>query len=242
MEASYPKKFNCPKCPKTFKTKSHLKTYLVTHDGLVKCKICGKILKNLNSLPLHLSYTHGKESLPCDQCGRQFKCPRNLRRHVNAAEHAENPVRYYCTLCGKETKNKTDLDRHIGSHTTEKIYKCATCGLSFSQNSLLNLHQQRSHKEKSDRTVYTCKLCPRTFLSNTGRWLHIKLNHGDPIKYSCQSCDFQTVYKYRVKSHFTTDDFRWFGMNSQLDISGATSNFDLKILGLVDQIGYEIGG
>lgn len=41
MDPSQLKKYDCPHCAKTFKTKPHLNRHLVTHepDGQVKCQV-----------------------------------------------------------------------------------------------------------------------------------------------------------------------------------------------------------
>ncbi|OXA43265.1 PR domain zinc finger protein 5 [Folsomia candida] len=175
------KKWECSECSKTFNNIYNFKRHLVIHDknGQVKCEICGKILKNLTSLPTHKRNFHETQKrLPCNICGRGFSSPGCLRRHAKSVhattkrkrisctfsgcdktfstagnlrqhfytEHAENPIRYLCTLCGREFKSRGNLGQHVRAHTTEKPHKCPTCGRGFAQMTYLRFHQA-THEE-----------------------------------------------------------------------------------------------
>lgn len=81
---------------------------------------------------------------PCkfSQCAKTFATKRGAGNHFRI-QHAENPVRFFCTLCPKQFKTRDNLTSHIFSHTKEKSVKCPTCGRAFP-----TLHNLKNHEVK----------------------------------------------------------------------------------------------
>lgn len=109
------------------------------------CDICGKEFSSPQNLRVHVKFVHCATSrvrMPCTfpGCGRTFLRKASLVTHFKTY-HAQNPLRFRCTLCEKECKSVGNLAKHIASHTREKPYQCATCGRSFSQLGSLKGHE-----------------------------------------------------------------------------------------------------
>lgn len=97
------------------------------------------------NLRKHMDAMHGsrkRSRFPCTffRCEKTYLHQRHLTRHMRS-EHEENPVQFPCTLCSKEFKCRTHLERHISSHTTEKTLNCAICAKNFAQMDHLKRHE-----------------------------------------------------------------------------------------------------
>ncbi|OXA45027.1 Zinc finger protein 26 [Folsomia candida] len=234
MDLKQGRKWECPKCSKSFKTHGDLNRHIARHDpdGNVKCEVCGLLSKNRVALSSHVVRIHSNRKRPsCNTCHRMFSNSTNLREHIKAAhntkerprfpctfpgceksylnkghisrhvnyEHAQNPVRFPCTLCGNEFKARFELEQHISTHTTEKPYNCATCGMSFAQMRKMKSHE-KMHLEKSARES-NCHLCPRTFLWRRGLQRHIRVAHENQRNYPCAFCDKRFSISSELKRH-----------------------------------------
>ncbi|OXA45161.1 zinc finger protein 184-like [Folsomia candida] len=235
MDLQPGKTWKCSKCSKTFALKCNFTKHVITHDpdAKVKCKICGKILKNPDTLSHHMTGIHTNRKRPsCDICHRVFNNSVTLRKHTEVIhstserprlpcgflgcektfldkgsasrhikiDHAENPVRFPCTLCGNQFKSRADLEKHIATHTTEKPYNCATCGRGFSQMGSMKSHE-RVHLEKSTREIFKCDVCPQTFLGRDGLQRHIRQVHDNQRNYPCAFGGQRFSCAYNLKRH-----------------------------------------
>lgn len=111
----------------------------------ISCNICHKTLSTKNTLQAHHKKFHSSTTrprIPCPSppCDKTYFDKIAITDHVRR-EHNENPTKFPCTLCGKEFKMKAHLNSHIAFHTTEKPYKCLTCGRRFAQTSNFKSHQ-----------------------------------------------------------------------------------------------------
>ncbi|XP_035701629.1 zinc finger protein 394 [Folsomia candida] len=145
MATTHPGRFDCSK---NFKRKEHFVTHLKTHDpdAQVKCGICCLQVHTVN---IHSSGTRKRFPCPFDGCEKTYLDQHYVEMHIKI-DHAENPYKFSCILCGKEFKRKTNFLSHIYSHTKEKPYKCSTCGKSFATKTHLGKHEV-CHMEKSLR-------------------------------------------------------------------------------------------
>ncbi|XP_035716621.1 zinc finger protein 433-like [Folsomia candida] len=180
----------CPHCPKVFKLKQQFKNHVITHytNAYVKCQSCEKTLKNPRMLYRHMRNMHvnkpksteARSRFPCTYvgCEKTFLHKGSATDHFKR-EHAENPVRFPCILCGKEFKQICSLKLHALSHTTEKAHVCPTCGRGFAIMAVLKAHEI-THQDKSVRQKFACKLCPKTFTCKVGFWRHRRDYHPSP--------------------------------------------------------------
>ncbi|XP_035715452.1 gastrula zinc finger protein XlCGF49.1-like [Folsomia candida] len=176
------------------------------------CKMCSRQFSRASHLRDHMTrmHTHVEErprypgTVP--GCGKSFLGKSFIKRHFNM-EHATNPVRFNCTLCPKQFKTKQNLLVDIGTHTTQKCYKCPTCEKSFACTANLKNHH-KIHQHKSTREIFQCALCPLTFISEAGIRHHTNRSHGNRV-FQCTFCDkkFKTTggLKYHVKTSHDTN-------------------------------------
>lgn len=92
-----------------------------------KCKECGKIFSNKNSLRLHRKNAHFRsgEDAPfkCHICGRGFKYSINLTSHMQI--HKES---FSCDECGRVFASKSDVKKHaVNQHKSSLTYECNKC-------------------------------------------------------------------------------------------------------------------
>lgn len=83
-------------------------------------------LKNHQMQRQHGAYINIKISLKCNECEGVFRGPDSLNNHKQR-QHRLRTVK--CDLCGKESKQKSDLIRHLTTH----VNKTATSVGRFSQ-------------------------------------------------------------------------------------------------------------
>ncbi len=69
-----------------------------------------------------------KSGLSCNECGRVFTRPDNLKRHVKSIHSRE--MLFSCQECGKSFATKDKLTRHGKVHQ-EKLYECPRCHKKF---------------------------------------------------------------------------------------------------------------
>jgi hypothetical protein len=53
---------------------------------------------------------------------------------------------YVCCLCDYNVNGRTDMKRHLQTHTGEKPYKCSHCGYETLRSHDLKRHMRIKHK------------------------------------------------------------------------------------------------
>ncbi|OXA47342.1 Zinc finger protein 91 [Folsomia candida] len=193
-------------CGNIFKTPRTLSTHIKMHHtsrDRPSCDICHRVFYTSETLRRHIDAIHStidRPRFPCGfpDCDKFYLTKDDVSAHIKT-QHSETPIRFPCTLCGKEFKTRAELEKHISIHTKEKSYVCSTCERRFPSLSNLRSHEV-THLEKSARRIFKCCLCPQMSLTRANLQKHVQVVHENQGNYHCSFCDkrFSTLGNMRL--------------------------------------------
>ncbi|KAG8431229.1 hypothetical protein GDO86_019216 [Hymenochirus boettgeri] len=176
------KPFECMRCEKSFKCRSHLIMHQRVHtrERPYVCTECGKTFTQSSNLFRHQRGHRGERPYVCTECGKTFTQSSYLLIHQRT-HTGERP--YSCSDCGKSFRVSSTLVRHQRVHVGERPYTCTKCGKRFTQSSYLLIHE-RTHTEERP---FTCTLCGKGFKVNSSLLRHQRLHLGEKT-HTCGQC------------------------------------------------------
>ncbi|XP_055626439.1 zinc finger protein 436-like [Toxorhynchites rutilus septentrionalis] len=203
--------FPCPKCSRMFEEGTQLYDHLKLHKNssessrsyTLHCDRCELETTSLAGFVAHMARDHGipKEQVKafrCHICTLRFVSKQGMLRHIQSVHENQKPVqgnnskKFLCTECGKCFQRLRHLEEHANSHAGIRPFVCE-CGLSFTQQSGLNLHIRAKHKNQKS---YICKICRKSF-SQATHLKHHELIHSNRKEHECTVCK----HRFRVKSN-----------------------------------------
>ena len=169
---------------------------IIPSKELIHCKICGKLFKYPSDLQRHMMYHTGERPYVCPVCNKGFTRKQTLIYHVRT--HDQSP--YKCDTCGKHFKMRCGLIAHMKKHlTTSSGTYCTKCDVKFSDRFKLNRHR-RLHTTDG----LQCDICHDNFPFGADMRAHI-LTHTTTIMgavwFCCYMCPERFREKRLVKSH-----------------------------------------
>lgn len=76
---------------------------------------------------------------------------------------------YVCDACGKAFLSKSDVIKHVRTHTGERPYTCEHCNVKFKENGALTRHIRAVH---TNERPFTCEECGKSFALSYSLTLH----------------------------------------------------------------------
>lgn len=147
------KQLKCGVCNKELKSLDTLKRHRQIHEKRIQCPIC-----SFHFVPrrfeTHLKDHEIKEKEPkfeCNVCSKKFFKNENLSAHLKLHQ-----ARYHCKLCDEKFVKKLIRDEHVQLHKDPDAFNCDVCQESFQQKATLQKHLLSEHQGQ----VYQCRHCP----------------------------------------------------------------------------------
>ncbi|XP_052125687.1 zinc finger protein 205-like [Frankliniella occidentalis] len=126
----------------------------------------------------------------------RVECPgAGLQNHP--LEHVDYGLK--CSFCGLTCHFKSNLVRHMRTHTGEKPYQCDNCTQRFAQKSHLVRHMRKHTGEKP----YMCDICKELFGQKTDLVRHMRRHTGEK-PYQCEICKERFARKSSLVLHMRT--------------------------------------
>ncbi|KPI92137.1 Zinc finger protein 782 [Papilio xuthus] len=165
-------------------------------DGKVffACKICDKNLSTVHTYIFHKRIHTGERPCVCHVCGKQFRTPNGLQRHLT--ETHQRLRRHSCSFCPKNFANTQNLKQHLRIHTGERPFVCSHCGKRFTQSGSLHVHL----KTHSEQYPFQCAECGAKFRLRSGLTRH-RLKHTGERPHVCVHCGKAFRQKHDLHSH-----------------------------------------
>jgi len=189
----FPRKFQCPSCPKMFGNKTLLTQHFENSHKPQKCPHCHETGSNLHR---HLVTTN------CPECSQPFPCKKLLYNHRNKCKKVHE-----CRECGKIFKIEYYLKLHVNvkhkSGQKWKGYKCKFCGVYFLDVKSLKTHLKKDHFKL---LKYKCEFCEKAFLTRESYRLHIIGVHKIG-GFECEICGRRFLTKRLLSLHLQEKHF-----------------------------------
>ncbi|XP_075118250.1 uncharacterized protein LOC142189485 [Leptodactylus fuscus] len=133
---------------------------------------------------------------------RPFPCPecgKYFTHKSDVVRHmtshtGEKP--FSCSECEKSFGRRSNLLRHLETHTGEKPFLCTDCGKCFNRNSDLVRHQRTHTGEKP----FPCSECGRCFAQSSALVNHQRI-HTTEKPFSCSECGKCFTHKATLVNH-----------------------------------------
>ncbi|KAL6071906.1 hypothetical protein STEG23_025666 [Scotinomys teguina] len=189
-----------------------------------KCKFCDYESDEQVLLNHHLLAVHRKK-FPhiCVECGKGFRHPSDLKKHIQV-HTGEKPYEYQ--YCEYKSSESSKLERHIKTkHNREIPFKCGICILTFSDTKeakkhalthqeaktyqCLHCNYKNSNSRNLKRHVisvhtkdypHKCEMCSKGFHRPSDLKRH-EATHQSKILHQCRHCDFKSPDPFVLSSH-----------------------------------------
>ena len=184
---------------------------------------------------------------PCKLCPKTFRTHANLRNHQRTHTRPQSPPRgkgnsvntvpespnadasesetyFSCKVCPYKTVYRSDVTKHMRSHTDAKCFKCDFCDFATAWKKNLKVHRMRHTGEKpykckecdfathdghilrshslvhSKAKAFICEVCGSAFAQQ--KFLHQhQVVHTGAKPYKCTECDYATGFRTNLRSH-----------------------------------------
>ncbi|XP_023952361.2 zinc finger protein 530 [Bicyclus anynana] len=173
----------CDICTVRLKTTDMLYQHKLRHYRRYRCSICELQQRDKDTVAAHIMREHMGIAFVCQHCGRDFKRPQYLSRHVKQMH--TKPLHLECPVCQRVFHERGWYRCHVRTHNeqvrngiTRKVV-CSHCGRQFRNKQYLIRHLS-VHEDRNPRT---CEFCTRTFKNGEVLRVHQRQHHGDnPVR------------------------------------------------------------
>lgn len=187
-------------CPDRIQLQMHENRAHYRNDT-VKCRVCNKIYKNIQSLRNHISAVHAVKGQPqlCHLCPAKFKWAITLRYHIE--EIHEGKMNIVCKVCNKKFYRKAQLTRHERIHGSDESKKlvCPSCGKGFWYECNYQRHMTLVHGPAMEN--YHCSYCGKGFNQKSAMVSHVQKVHLNIYPFRCPQCKMGIGRRKLLQEH-----------------------------------------
>lgn len=160
---------------------------------------CGEILKTYSSLRKHHIIHNADPAFYCKICKQHFGYQSVYDSHVEA-KHGPNAEKFICEICSKEFIERYKLVSHQRLHLPESERKVFSCDLCGKTYSWKFCVQNHMEAFHKKLYIHTCEICGKIFNTQASLRNH-SFVHSKVRNYHCSFCASSFKCKSSLRIH-----------------------------------------
>ncbi|XP_075987209.1 zinc finger Y-chromosomal protein 1-like [Anticarsia gemmatalis] len=195
----------CDLCHTYLKSADMLYRHKLRHYRRYRCLLCWTRFKDKDTAACHVMTDHVGTAFDCDYCGKGFKRPQYLKRHVE--QHHTKPHRLECAVCFRVFHERGWYRSHIRTHNEEirnstirVPANCDICSRSFKSKASL-----KRHLATHDAEHVECDICFDKFKNTHALGQHYLNVHNEKYdgapEVTCKICLRVCATRAMLKRH-----------------------------------------